>query len=296
MLPTFLIIGAQKSGTTTLYRDLLTQPNVYFPFHKEPTSLAHDVVLTPEGLADYEALFANAKPGDVRGDASTGYAKIPRFTNVPERAHKVLGPDITLLYILREPVSRIVSHHHHEITNKPGPATVDEFIDADHTTIPFSRYAFQAKAWLEHYSIDRLNVLLFEEYTQDRRAFIERLAPVVGFTSRPDLIDSGSRYNTAQNRSTDRGLAMRIRKTRPYQRLRPMLSAATRDRLRLMFSPTAPPPPPPPSEACVERLLNELEDDQRELAAIIGRPYPLWDPDRVRDRYEKLRQASRGSS
>lgn len=292
MLPTFLIIGAQKSGTTTLYRDLLTQPDVYFPFHKEPTALAHDKVLTPEGLAEYEALFANAKPGNVRGDASTGYTKIPRFTNVPARAHKVLGPDITLLYILREPVSRIVSHHHHEITNKPGPATVDEFIDVDQTTIPFSRYAFQAKAWLEHYSIDRLNVLLFEEYVKERRAVIERLAPVLGFSPDPDRVDPQSKFNAAQDRSSDRGFAMRIRQTWPYQRLRPMLPVSTRDRFRRMLTAKAPPPPPPPSEACVERLLNELEDDQRELADIIGRPYPLWDPNNVRERYEKLRQAA----
>ncbi|UYV11306.1 MAG: sulfotransferase domain-containing protein [Phycisphaera sp.] len=292
MLPTFLIIGAQKSGTTTLYRDLLTQPGVYFPFHKEPTALAHDKVLTPEGLAEYESLFANAKATDARGDASTGYAKIPRFTNVPERAHKVLGPDITLLYILREPVSRIVSHHHHEITNKPGPATVDEFIDADHTAIPFSRYAFQAKAWLEYYPVGRLNVLLLEEYVKDRRAAIQLLAPKLGFASEPDRVDPQSKFNTARGRSSDRGLAMRIRRTRPYQRLRPMLPVATRDRLRRMLTPKAPPPPPPPSEACVDRLLGELEDDQRELADILGRPYPLWDPDGVRDRYEKLRLAS----
>lgn len=292
MLPTFLIIGAQKSGTTTLYRDLLTQPSVYFPFHKEPTSLAHDDVLTPEGLAKYESLFANAKPSDARGDASTGYTKIPQFSSVPERAHKVLGPDISLLYILREPVSRIVSHHHHEITNKPGPATVDEFVEANHTAIAFSRYAFQAKAWLEHYSVDRLNVLLFEEYVKDRRAAIERLAPVLGFSPDPDKVDPQSKFNAAKDRSSDRGLAMRIRKTRPYQRLRPLLPVATRDRLRRLFSSKAPPAPPPPSEACVEKLLSELEDDQRELAGIIGRPYPLWDPDNVRERYDKLRRAS----
>lgn len=290
MLPTFLIIGAQKSGTTTLYRDLLTQPGVYFPLEKEPTALAHDAVLTPQGRAEYEAMFASAKPSDARGDASTGYTKIPRFTNVPERAHKVLGPDIPLVYLLREPVSRIVSHHHHELTNKPIPPTVDEFIDADHTAIPFSRYAFQAKAWLEHYSVDRLHVVLFEEYVKNRRAVIERLGPVLGFTPQPDRVDPQSRFNTAQDRSSDRGLAMRFRQTWPYQRLRPLLPVATRDRLRRMLTAKAPPPPPPPSEACVERLLGELEDDQRELSDIIGRPYPLWDPDQVRERYAKLRE------
>lgn len=291
MLPTFLIIGAQKSGTTTLYRDLLTQPGVFFPFDKEPTALAHDKVLTEAGRAEYEALFAGAKPTDARGDASTGYTKIPRFMNVPQRAHSLLGPDIELLYLLREPVSRIVSHHHHTITNTPAPDTVDEYIDFDLTAIPFSRYAFQAKAWLEHYDRERLHVLIFEEYVKDRRGVVERLAPVLGFTPAPDRVNPNAKFNTAEDRSSNRGLAMRVRQTWPYQKLRPMLPVATRDRLRRMFSAKAPPAPPPPSHACVERLLHELEDDQRELAEIIGRPYPIWDPDKVRERFEKLRQA-----
>ena len=292
MLPTFLIIGAQKSGTTTLYRDLLTQPRVYFPYHKEPTSLAHDAILTPEGLAEYEALFAQARPGDARGDASTGYTKIPRFTGVPARARQVLGPDIPLIYIIREPVSRIVSHHHHTITNTPGPATVEAFIEADHTAIPFSRYAFQARAWLEHYDEDRLHVLIFEEYVKDRPGNIERLAPVLGFDAKPERIDPKSKFNTAQDRSVNKGWTYWLRSTSAYERLRPMIPVATRDRLRRLLTPKAPPPPPPPSAECVDRLLVELEDDQRELADMIGRPYPIWEPHAVRERYARLRSST----
>ena len=289
MLPTFLIIGAQKSGTTTLYRDLLTQPGVFFPYHKEPTALAHDKVLTPEGLAEYEALFAQARPTDVRGEASTGYTKIPRFTNVPARAMQVLGPDIPLIYLIREPISRIISHHHHNITNAPGPATVEEFIEADHTAVPFSRYAFQARAWLEHYSIDRLHVLIFEEYVKDRRGAIEKLAPVIGFRPELDRVDPESKFNTAQDRSADKGWTYWLRTSWAYNRVRPLIPVATRDRLRRVLAPKAPPPPPPPSGACVELLLEVLEDDQRELAELIGRPYPIWDPDKVRERYARLR-------
>ncbi|MCW5756600.1 MAG: sulfotransferase domain-containing protein [Phycisphaeraceae bacterium] len=287
MRPTFLIIGAQKSGTTTLYRDLLTQPGVFFPLEKEPTCLAHDRVLSPEGLAEYEAMYAKAKPTDARGDASTGYTRIPRFNGAPQRAMKVLGPDIQLLYIIREPISRIISHHHHVITNEPAPKTVDEFLDAEWHTLTFSRYAYQARAWLDVYPRERLHILIFEEYVRKRREEIERLGPLLKFDPRPDRIDPESRFNTAEDRSADRGLAMRIRKSWAYQRVRPLLTAAARDRLRRTFSAKAPPPPPPPSSVCIERILRELEDDQRELAAIIGRPYPIWDPDKVRRKYAR---------
>ncbi|GIW73806.1 MAG: hypothetical protein KatS3mg103_0328 [Phycisphaerales bacterium] len=289
MLPTFLIIGAQKSGTTTLYRDLLTQPGVFFPYHKEPTNLADDRVLTPKGLAEYEALYASARPQDARGDASTGYTRLPRFADVPRRALRVLGPDVPLIYVVREPVSRIVSHHHHVRTNTPVPETLEGFIQADPSTITFSRYAFQLRAWLEHFDKSRLHVLIFEEYVKDRQGTIERLGQILGYQPQPQRVDPDARFNTAQDRSADRGWTYWLRTSRLYNRIRPHIPAATRDRLRRALTPKAPPPPPPPSAQCVQALLAELEDDHRQLAELLGRPYPIWDPDAVREKYARLR-------
>lgn len=289
MLPTFLIIGAQKSGTTTLYRDLLSQPGVYFPFEKEPTSLAHDKVLTPEGRAEYEALYIGAKATDARGDASTGYARIPRFTGVPERAMQLLGPDTELLYIVREPVSRMVSHHHHMITNLPMPTDFDEFLKVEPNAVAFSRYAWQAKAWLEHFDRSKLHILIFEEYVVNRREVVASLGPILGFAPRVERVDIASKFNAAEDRSSDRGLAMRFRSTRLYQAVRPLLPVSTRDALRRRFASKAPPPPPPPSRDRVEQLLRDLEPDHRELAELMERPYPIWDPELVRERYDRLR-------
>jgi len=290
-LPTFLIIGAQKSGTTTLYRDLLTQPGVFFPYHKEPTALAHDKVLTEEGLAEYAAMYAKAADGDARGDASTGYARIPRFTGVPTRAKRVLGEDVQLIYLVREPVDRIVSHHHHWISNHPGAREIDRFVDEDPYALPFTRYAMQARAWLEAYPRDRLHVYVFEEFVQRRREVVAELGPILGFTPRPELVDMGSKFNAADTRSLDRGLVMRLRRTRAYEALRPMLPVGVRDALRRRLAPKAPPRPAPPSAACVDRILAELEEDHRDLAALLGRPHPIWDPDRTRARYVALRAA-----
>ena len=53
MLPDFLIIGAMKSGTTSLYADLKTHPSIFLPEDKEPSCLASDEVLTDAGQAPY---------------------------------------------------------------------------------------------------------------------------------------------------------------------------------------------------------------------------------------------------
>jgi hypothetical protein len=292
-LPSLLIIGAQKSGTTTLYRDLLTQPGVYFPYVKEPTALGDDRVLTPEGLAEYAGLYKASSDTDVRGDASTGYARIPKFKNVPQRALRVLGPDIKLIYIIREPISRIVSHHHHILTNLPCAPLVDDFIhEAEHHTLEFTRYAMQFKAWLEHYPIDQTRVLIFEEYTKRRREVVQELGGFLGFHATPELVNPDARFNTAADRSRDGGWVMRFQRTDLYSRLRPLMSAGTRDFLRRALTPKAPPPPPPPRAETVDELLDLLEGDQRELARVLDRPYPIWDPQQVRVKYAKLREKS----
>ncbi|MEO1008899.1 MAG: sulfotransferase domain-containing protein [Planctomycetota bacterium] len=288
-LPTFLIIGAQKCGTTTLYRDLLTQPGVFLPYNKEPTSLVDDAVLTDAGLAEYAALYAGSKDGDARGDASTGYTRMPRFTGAAERARKVLGPNITLIYLVREPVARIVSHHHHWITNHPGAREVDRFVDEDPNAIAFTRYAWQLEPWIEQFGREKLHVYVFEEFVTRRAEVARELAPVLGFEPRPERIDAGTRFNAADQRSVDAGWAMALRETWAYRRLRPMLPNSLRDALRLRLAPKAPPPPPPPSAACVDRILDALEDDHRALAALLGRPHPIWDPAHTRAKYERLR-------
>jgi hypothetical protein len=292
-LPSFLIIGAQKSGTTTLYRDLLTQPGVFFPYIKEPTCLGDDRVLTPEGLAEYADLYKPSNESDVRGDASTGYARHPRFQGVPDRAMRVLGPDIKLVYIIREPVSRIVSQHHHFATNVECSATVDEFFRLnEHHCVEFTRYAMQLGLWLDHYPMSSVRVLIFEEYTKRRREVIEELAPFLGFTPTPDLVNPESKFNAAADRSSDRGLVMRVQRSKLYGRLRPLMTPATRDTLRRWFAPKSPPPPPPPSAETVDAILESLEADQREMATLLGRPYPIWDPKSVREKYERLRSAA----
>jgi len=113
-LPHFLIIGAMKSGTTTLYRDMLTHRRVFFSADKEPMNLVNDDVLTAEGRHAYESLFAGAGRDSVCGEASTAYTKLPVYPGVPRRALQLLGPELRLIYIMRHPIERLISHHHHQ--------------------------------------------------------------------------------------------------------------------------------------------------------------------------------------
>ena len=106
-LPDFLIVGAMKSGTTTLYRDLILHPDVFMPEDKEPETLANSS--DPDQIRrEYRTLFPRLAEGLVKGEASTAYTKRPDFEGVAERAREVLGPGLKVVYMRRDPVERLV--------------------------------------------------------------------------------------------------------------------------------------------------------------------------------------------
>ena len=92
-LPSFLVIGAMKAGTTTLFQDLKDHPNIFMPSDKELHDLNTEDVLTEKGVAAYEKFFKDSSTEQRCGEASTGYTKLPDIEGVPSRAHALLGGD-----------------------------------------------------------------------------------------------------------------------------------------------------------------------------------------------------------
>ena len=90
--PNFLIIGAQKSGTTSLYMDLSTSADIYFPIDKEPGHLACENIYEKDVVNSYYNLFKSGN-NKLCGEASTVYTKRPFYDGVAERAEFILGSD-----------------------------------------------------------------------------------------------------------------------------------------------------------------------------------------------------------
>jgi len=108
--PSFVVVGAQKAGTTSLFRYLARLPGVTSPWMKE----IHFFDLHWEkGLPWYRAHFPLMLPGRARftGEASPYYLFHPR---VPERMAEVL-PGARILVLLRNPADRALSHYHWEV-------------------------------------------------------------------------------------------------------------------------------------------------------------------------------------
>lgn len=293
-LPDFLIIGAMKAGTTTLYYDLMRHPALYLPEeNKEPHCLVNDRVLSAEGRAEYADYFRRATPDQLCGEGSTGYSKLPDHAGVHDRARKLLGPDLRVIYVVREPVSRIVSQHRHLCApHAHAPSDIGPNIDDEVAKRPqfinYSRYAMQIQPWIDTFGRDRVCVLRFEDFVSSRVDSVAAVHRFLGVEERPDTIDPKSRHNASDAKPVVVGGWKRIYNSPVYRRaLRPLLPLGVRDRLRATLLPRHDFIPDPPSMDTVERIIDAVRDDAEQLRIIMDRTEPLWDFDAVREKHRR---------
>jgi hypothetical protein len=108
-MPNLIIIGGLKCGTTSIHHYLGLHPEIQMSKPKElnffVTELNWDLGL------DWSASRFDDR-FKVRGESSPHYTNLPRFTGVPERI-KEHCPDARLLYMVRDPIKRILSHWVH---------------------------------------------------------------------------------------------------------------------------------------------------------------------------------------
>lgn len=106
--PDFIIIGAQKCGTTSLYQYLIQHPQVVPASQKE----VHFFDLNfAQGVDWYRQQFKPISQGFITGEASPYYIFHPL---VAKRIYK-LFPQVKLIALLRNPVERAISHYYHEV-------------------------------------------------------------------------------------------------------------------------------------------------------------------------------------
>lgn len=184
-LPDFLVLGAQKAGTSTFYAGLCSHPMVLPAIRREvhyfDTHAGRDVGWYRAHFASHRAHRAVERRHGTRartGESSPYYLFHPA---VPERAARVL-PDAQLIVLLRDPVARAVSEYHHAVRHgferraiedalDPGGverdlahATVAEF-DAERgplrqrSYVARGHYAEQLSRWFAAYPRDRFLVL-----------------------------------------------------------------------------------------------------------------------------------------
>lgn len=181
--PDFLIIGAMKCGSSTLAAQLRCQDGIFLTDPKEPNFFSDDNVFA-QGLPWYEALFEGAAEGDLKGEASTHYTKLPTHPETVSRMMAIL-PAPRLIYTVRDPVERAVSHFIHEWTERRMSGDLDDAVTTYPELIEYGLYAKQITPFIEAYGIDAVCLTSLERMKSDPQGELERVAQHAGFKGKP---------------------------------------------------------------------------------------------------------------
>src|SRR5699024_5423779 len=173
MFPTFIIIGAMKCGTSSLYHYLSLQPQVGMSDIKEVDYFIAENNFD-KGQEWYHARFE----GDYEayGEASPNYSKAHYFKRVPERMHKLL-PNIKLIYLVRDPIERIISHYMHNYSEGREHKPIEEVLYnmKDNHYIMCSRYYWQLQHYLRYYSEVQLLVSPSYKLRDERNETLQQI-------------------------------------------------------------------------------------------------------------------------
>jgi len=207
MLPSFMVIGAAKAGTTSLYNYLAEHPEIFMSAVKEPNFFALAAgrpnlqgPLEPERVfnllhrktvtdrAAYEQLFLSAGGAKAVGEASPRYLYSPL---APAAIQETCG-SIRLVAILRDPFYRAWSHF--EMNRRRGLEPLADFAAAleaeagriaqgyewDWHYLAIGRYAEQLERYVARFGREQLLVLLHEDLAHEPAAALERVFRFLG--------------------------------------------------------------------------------------------------------------------
>jgi hypothetical protein len=196
-LPNFIVIGAMKAGTTSLYHYLKSHHQIFMPTFKELDFFVSELNWV-RGLAWYRRQFSAAGSALARGEASTTYTRYPMHDGVPERMARVL-PGVRLIYVLRDPIERIRSHYQHLVLTGVEKSPPEVALLENPVYVACSQYARQLELYLDHFPREQIHVVTSEALKLDRENTVQHIYEFLGVdpTESPDVLDTEF-YRTAQ--------------------------------------------------------------------------------------------------
>ena len=208
-LPNFLIIGAAKAGSTSLYNYLKQHPQIFMSSVKEPRYFAPEYYTTyfkksyrhsysRDGMSrqDYEALFDDVRDEIAIGEASTEYLF---FQKSAERISADI-PNAKIIAILRNPADRAFSAYCYHLRDGRETLPFKEAIEKESWRISQrwqagwfykagGAYYEQLKRYYQHFDAQNIKVILWEDLNEDPQAVCSEIFDFLGVDSQfsPDL-------------------------------------------------------------------------------------------------------------
>ncbi|MCX7620936.1 MAG: sulfotransferase domain-containing protein [Acidimicrobiales bacterium] len=190
-VPDFVLLGAMKAGSTTLFRRLEQHPAIAAGGTKEPNFFSRDENWS-RGLDWYRTQLASGPAELLRGEASVEYAD-PRLAPTVMRRLVEVAPRAHILLVLRHPVERLRSHYRHEVQrSRERRPLAEAVLEPDNAYVRRSCYAPTIEAVLATVGAAQLLVLRSEQLDEE-----ETWVKVLGHLGVSHIALPTTRYNVA---------------------------------------------------------------------------------------------------
>jgi len=272
--PAFLVVGAQRAGTTWLDRHLRAHPEVYLPLRRK--EIHYFDRFYDRGPEWYESFFP-------RGKEAARYRAIGEITPkylfdriAPERIRRDL-PDVRLVAILRNPVDRAYSQYALAVRDAGERGTFEEFVRDNPDVVGRGLYTRQLERYLGCFPRDRFLVLLFEEMMADAATTLRRIAKFLDIDPGPFEKPHDRGKVNASYRPRYPGVRATVRKVGDFLRYHDLdwfVNVAKEMGVPHLFGNAG--PLPPLTEGARRRLTGIFEDDVAALERLLGKELPEW--------------------
>jgi hypothetical protein len=172
-LANLVIIGAMKCGTSSLHQYLGMHPQIQMAAEKELDFFIEEKNWQ-KGLDWYRSHFDASI--QIRGEASPNYTKYHAFQGVPQRMYQII-PNAKLIYLVRDPIKRIVSHYLHNVIDRCESRSLTEALqdlEINHY-VKCSLYYQQLQKFLVYYPLEQILVVSLETLACDRQATLRKI-------------------------------------------------------------------------------------------------------------------------
>ena len=198
-LPNILIVGAAKSGTTSLHNYLNQHPDIFMCNPKEPHFLINNEIGSgriPKGILhkhEYENLFIESNGVRYRGESSVMYLTYPKLAI--KNIKKYLSDDVKIIIMLRNPVERAYSGYQHvkrynlkeNLSFNDALDISEERYSLDKEITPASRYLeignYYKQVKLFKESFDNVHVIIYDDYKLNINKELEKVFSFLSLTN-----------------------------------------------------------------------------------------------------------------
>lgn len=274
--PNLFIIGAAKSGTTSLHHHLARHPEIHMSEPKEPGFFVEDLDYYPTDENWYLSLFKEGTGLRYRGESSTHYTKLPTHPGVAGRISSYCD-EARLIYLMRDPIDRAISHYWHNTRQNAEFRSPLRAMKENPEYRAFGDYARQLEPYLYEFEREDLYLATFERLIEDPDEVTTEIFDWLELEP-----SAGGEGLPAKNRKPSEIERFRAGQTigeflqsDPWDRLSPLVPQPLKD-LGKLFTRNQVRPDEVPMDDVVELLRPWARRAVKRTSRLLGRDFPEW--------------------